>query len=251
MWRKQTIFWSHFILINTGGKRSASIFLNVLVISPYWSNPSLCSASVTKAEAVTTAKVNTDQTCHSQEAQQKKREKNNVIHEIGPGPQLKCFVRTVRLRASKTQVDFTNVPTCCSRCSWKGWGPPVNGWSDCPPGSPCCSCYWPPRRWWLLHLCGQEPQIRHSREHLNQVEKARARRHKAQIPLKHWIHFLRSSLWPPTSNILSDNNTKRYNTVVSAITFPNGVFTHWKFTLSTWNLVSKIPEVSTLQRSKS
>lgn len=29
------------------------------------------------------------------------------------------------------------------------------------------------------------------------------------------------------------------------------VFTHWKLTLSTWNLVSKIPEVSTLQRSKS
>lgn len=28
-------------------------------------------------------------------------------------------------------------------------------------------------------------------------------------------------------------------------------FTHWKLTLSTWNLVSKIPEVSTLHRSKS
>lgn len=45
--------------------------------------------------------------------------------------------------AKKNQRVFT----CCSRCSWKDWGPPVNGWSDCPPGSPCCSCYWPPRRW--------------------------------------------------------------------------------------------------------
>lgn len=27
--------------------------------------------------------------------------------------------------------------------------------------------------------------------------------------------------------------------------------TYWKLTLSTWNLVSKIPEVSTLHRSKS
>lgn len=29
------------------------------------------------------------------------------------------------------------------------------------------------------------------------------------------------------------------------------ILTYWKLTLSTWNLVSKIPDVSTLHRSKS
>ena len=48
----------------------------------------------------------------------------------------------------------------------------------------------------------------------------------AVTSLKHWIHFLRSSLWPPTSNI-------------------------WKLTLSIENRVSKIPCVSTRQRSMS
>lgn len=110
--------------------------------------------------------------------------------------------------AKKNQRAFT----CCSRCSWKDWGPPVNGWSDCPPGSPCCSCYWPPRRWWLLHLCVCESHIHESdsQGNLQQVEQARARRQKPKLPLKHWIHFRRSSLWPPTSNILSDDNTKYY-----------------------------------------
>lgn len=42
--------------------------------------------------------------------------------------------------------------TGCSRCSWKGWGPPVVDWSDCPLWSPCCNCYWPPQRWWPSHL---------------------------------------------------------------------------------------------------
>lgn len=41
------------------------------------------------------------------------------------------------------------------------------------------------------------------------------------------------------------------NKIFSSVTFSNKDLTHWKLTLSTWNLVSKIPEVSTLQRSKS
>lgn len=111
--------------------------------------------------------------------------------------------------------------TCCSRCSWKDWGPPVNGWSDCPPGSPCCSCYWPPRRWWLLHLCVWESHIHESdsQENLQQVEKGQ----KPKLPLKHWIHFRRSSLWPPTSNILSDDNRKNYRQWVETMIWSTAI----------------------------
>lgn len=48
----------------------------------------------------------------------------------------------------------------------------------------------------------------------------------AVTSLKHWIHFRRSSRWPPTSNM-------------------------WKLTLSTWNRVSMIPDVSTRHRRMS
>lgn len=46
------------------------------------------------------------------------------------------------------------------------------------------------------YICVRErqPEIRHSREKGNQAEKATARRNEAKLPLKHWIHFRRSSL---------------------------------------------------------
>ncbi len=96
--------------------------------------------------------------------------------------------------------------------------------------------------------------------------------HSLNLPLKHWIHFLLSSLWPPTSNILKEKkNTDMRNVSLlwtdEDLTLPNSntaaalstaqalilsqKWTHWKLTLSTWNCVSKIPDVNTLQRSKS
>lgn len=98
------------------------------------------------------------------------------------------------------------------------------------------------------------------------------RGNKHHLPLKHWIHFLRSSLWPPTSNILYRYKCKHgkcchhvekmymyswFVFISSAVDYlckkllPSTLFTYWKLTLSTWNLVSKIPEVSTLHLSKS
>lgn len=45
----------------------------------------------------------------------------------------------------------------------------------------------------------------------------RKQKNKHELPLKHWIHFLRSSLWPPTSNILCktrDIGANRSNTAI-------------------------------------
>lgn len=72
-----------------------------------------------------------------------------LLCHLSLSPYLLLWTDTSR-HAGQTQHEFLS--TCCSRCSWRGWGPPVNGWSDCPLWSPCCSCYWPPRRWWPLHL---------------------------------------------------------------------------------------------------
>lgn len=102
--------------------------------------------------------------------------------------------------------------TCCSKCSWKGWGLPVVCLSDCLLWLPCCSCCSPPQRWWpsrLRHTKTAEnkkgsvfsytkvdPKWKLCSNSLKLQQKSKIQ------PLKHWIHFRRSSLWPPTSNIL-------------------------------------------------
>lgn len=80
----------------------------------------------------------------------------------------------------------------------------------------------------------------------------------ASIPLKHWIHLRRSSRWPPTSNMLreTEDSQSLHHSAGGGRGKPVSLskrepFTYWKLTLSTWNLVSKIPEVRTRQRSRS
>lgn len=96
--------------------------------------------------------------------------------------------------------------TCCSRCSWTGWGLPEVGWSDCLPWSPCYSCCSLPQRWWLSHLHYKDQPFKHlakTHQNLSFCYWCHCRSLQTDnLPLKHWIHFRRSSRWPPTSNIL-------------------------------------------------
>lgn len=111
------------------------------------------------------------------------------------------------------------------------------------------------------HICGAG-RAKAARERRRRppprAEKRGARGERpVPLPLKHWIHLRRSSRWPPTSNMLRGRERGRGHPPLSppAPRAPRlgkrGPATYWKLTLSTWNLVSKIPEVRTRQRSRS